>query len=128
MATYQEFMEKLINDFIKYLEETQNSEWLLDKCADTPQLKKCCVVGHFFKFADITKNQRNANKLWDNFSYDFANEYMLYPVNDGKDKDYQQAAPKQRCIAYLRDLRDGKAKTTKDFMEEGMKEWEAKND
>jgi len=113
----------LINNFLTYLEKTQDSEWLMEKCADTPELNKCCIVGHFFKFTDITNNQKNANKLWDNFSWDFANEFMFYPVNDGKDKNYQQPTPKQRCIAYLEDLRDGKAETTAEGMEREHKLW-----
>lgn len=43
---------------------------------------------------------------------------MVYYVNDGKNKNYQQATPKQRCVAYLKDLQSGKAKTTYQLMAE----------
>ncbi len=90
----------------------------MGKCADTPELSKCCVFGHLFKFAGgdpDSKNDTKANRvidLIDFFEEQIATTCMLSPVNDGKDKNYQQTTPKQRCIAYLKDLRDGKAETT----------------
>lgn len=115
--------KKLINNFLKYLEKTQDSEWLTEKCADTPELKKCCVMGHLFKFGGGNKDKKKGNQIWDDFEYYFATTYMIFPVNDGKHKNYQQATPKQRCIAYLKDLRDGIEETSFESVEKSYKCW-----
>ena len=52
------------------------------------------------------------------FEENIATTYMIYPVNDGKHPKYQQSTPKARSIAYLKDLRDEKEKTTSDYMNE----------
>lgn len=67
------------------------------------------MFGHLF---DI-----GGSKLMDEFE-EIATTYMVYPVNDKLHPEYQQDTPKQRCIAYLKDLSDGKQKTTYDLMEE----------
>lgn len=48
----------------------------------------------------------------------WATTFMIYPVNDGENPKYTQETPKQRCLAYLKDLRDGKEKNTRQLMAE----------
>jgi len=52
---------------------------------------------------------------------------MIYPVNDGENRAYPQGTPKERCIAYLKDLRDGKARTTQQIFDEEDARWRAEH-
>lgn len=97
-----------IDNIIAYMEHTDAAKWATDvvrtKDGDN------CFFGHLFNFAGGT--------LWNLFEEMYATEYMIYPVNDGENATYPQATAKERVIAYLKDLRDGKAKTTHQLMEE----------
>ena len=58
---------------------------------------------------------------WDLFEARWATTFMIYPVNDGiplkwMNFKYDQATPRERIIAYLENLRDGKEKSTQDLM------------
>jgi hypothetical protein len=99
-------MEKL-NDIINYLETTKEDSW----CTDVVKTKdgKNCLFGHLFDLG--------GSELMDWFER-IATTYMLYPVNDGLHPKYQQSTPKERCIAYIKDLQSGKEKTTYQLMEE----------
>ena len=92
---------------IPYLEKTNNNSW----CTDVVKTKdgKNCLFGHLFDLG--------GGELMDWFE-NIATTYMVYPVNDGKNPNYKQETPKQRCIAYLKDLQSGKAKTTLQLMRE----------
>lgn len=50
--------------------------------------------------------------LWGWFEESWATTYRIYPVNDGTDPDYPQATPRERVVAFLRDLCDGRQLTT----------------
>lgn len=102
-----------IDGFISYCEKTREDQW----CVDVVRTKdnKNCLFGHLFDFAG---SDEKGNEYWDFFEYHFATTYMVYPVNDGSNDKYQQPTPKQRCIEYLKDLRNGKAKTTQDIMKD----------
>ena len=52
----------------------------------------------------------------DFFEERWATMSMIFPVNDGQHEKYQQPTAKERCLAYLADLRDGKAKCTADYL------------
>jgi hypothetical protein len=92
---------------LSYLENTTEDSW----CTDVVKTKagKSCLFGHLFDLG--------GGELWDWFE-NIATTYMIYPVNDGENVNYQQPTPKQRCIAYLKDLQSGKEKTTYQIMEE----------
>lgn len=98
---------KTIQEIIDYLEQTTPESW----CQDVIRTNdgRNCFFGHLFNLG--------GNKLWDWFE-NIATNFMIYPVNDGTDERYQQPTAKERCIAYLKDLRDGKAKTTYQLMDE----------
>jgi len=92
---------------IPYMENTTEESW----CEDVVKTKdgKNCLFGHLFDLG--------GGELFDWFE-NIATTYMVYPVNDGKNENYQQPTPKQRCVAYLKDLQSGKAKTTYQLMDE----------
>lgn len=100
-----------LQKILQYLEGTTEESWCTDVVKTTEG--KNCFFGHLFDFG--------GPELYSSFE-NIATEYMIYPVNDGKCEMYQQSTPKQRCIAYLKDLISGKQKTTWQLMDEGMEE------
>lgn len=96
-----------LDAIILYMENTSEESW----CTDVVKTKdgKNCLFGHLFDLGGV--------KLF-NWFENIATTYMVYPVNDGENPNYQQPTPKQRCIAYLKDLQSGKAKTTYQLMDE----------
>lgn len=109
------FEGNFINKFIAYCETTREDEWCVS-VVRSKDLKANCLFGHIFKM--FNDNDQLGNKFWEFFEYHYATEYMVYPINDGENLSYQQSTPKQRCLQYLKDLRDGKTKTTLDYMRE----------
>lgn len=101
--------------FIEYLKRTPPESW----CVDVVRTKEGgnCLFGHLFAYGG---NDEMGNRLWDFFEAAIACTAMVYPVNDGKNMDYQQPTPKQRCISYLQDILQGKQKTTDQIFEEAM--------
>lgn len=96
-----------INKLLTYLEATTEESW----CTDVVKTKdnKSCLFGHIFDYG--------GGQAMDIFER-YATTYMVYPVNDGTHHQYQQPTPKQRCIAYVKDLISGKQKTTYQLMDE----------
>lgn len=93
---------------LDYLETTTEDNWCLDVVKTTDG--KNCLFGHLFDFG--------GSKLMDWFECMCATTYMVYSVNDGTNENYKQSSPKERCIAYIKDLMNGKEKTTYQIMEE----------
>lgn len=85
------------------MEGTDENSWQTDTCRSQDGTKHC-FFSHLFNMG--------GNYFWEIFESRFATEYMMFPVNDGKNDNYQQPTIKERCIAYLKDLRDGKTETT----------------
>lgn len=102
-----------LQDLIDFLEKTSEDSWLMDKVRSKDG-KKNCIMGHIYAFGAGGYNKDGGTSTQDYFEEVWATTYMIYPVNDGKNPKYQQATPKQRVLAYLKDLRDGKEKTTQD--------------
>lgn len=68
-----------------------------------------CIIGHIF---NIGKDDREGNLWVQGFEANIATTYMIFPVNDGEHPRYQQATPRERCLAYLRAvLEEREAKT-----------------
>jgi hypothetical protein len=103
-------------EIIAYLESTTEESWCMDVCRTTTG--KNCLLGHLFDLG--------GNSLIDFFEELYATTYMFFPVNDGTHPNYKQSTPKQRCIAYIKDLASGKQKTTYQIMEECYEESIAK--
>lgn len=106
-----------LQDLINYLENTKVENWIKDKVRDKDG--KGCVMSHIFDFGG---GDNGGSRAWDYFEEVWATTYMVYSVNDGENPKYQQPTAKERCIAYLKDLRDGKEKTTQDYYKEMEKE------
>lgn len=111
-----------IQDLIDYLEKTNEDDWIVDRVRKSAEEKKGCVMSHIFDFGGGDERDESGftkgGNAWDFFEEVFATTYMIYPVNDGENKKYQQKTAKERCIAYIKDLRDGKEKTTQDYLKE----------
>lgn len=110
---HRDFLE----DFIPFLEGTPEESW----CTDVVRSGQTnCLFGHL---ANFVGPKDNLAPDFDWFEVSVSTTYKIYPVNDGKDPDYPQATPKQRCLAYLRDLQSGKELTTLDQMEVDYQRW-----
>jgi hypothetical protein len=103
-----------IEAVIAHMEATAEDSWQMDVVRSADGSRNC-FFGHLFSMG---ANDQEGTRIWDWFESAYSTTYGVYPVNDGQHPDYQQATPKQRMLAYLRDLRDGRAKTTMQCMEE----------
>ena len=103
-----------IDAVIAYCEQTKAEDWMLGVCRSKDQTKNC-LLGHIF---NMGKDDKESNELVDWFEACVATTYMFFPVNDGENPKYQQPTARERCIEYLKDLRNGKAKTTLDYLRE----------
>lgn len=115
---FEQVCEKLsnIDPFIQYLEKTDPNDWTMDVVRTKDG--KNCLLGHLVNWFYGKDYEGNIMDAWDWFNEIWATEYMFYPVNDGENPKYQQPTSKERCIAYLKDLRDGKEKTTPQLLKE----------
>lgn len=102
-----------LSSVIKYLESTSENSWCVD-VVRTKDNSKNCMFGHLFAMGD---DEKESNELWDWFENCVTTTYAVYPINDGEHPDYQQPTPKQRCIAYLKNIELGKELTTYEAME-----------
>lgn len=109
-----------IQDLINYLEKTKEEDWILWRCRTADG--KGCVMSHIFDFGGGDEKDADGYTLggqsWDFFEECWATTYMIFPVNDGENKKYQQSTPKQRCLAYIKNLRDGIEKNTQQLFKE----------
>jgi len=103
-----------LNQVIKFCDATSEGEWCTD-VVRTKDTSKNCLFGHIFNMGD---DQKESNQWWNWFEENVASTYMVYPVNDGTNPKYPQSTPKQRCIAYMRDLLNGKEKTCHQHLED----------
>lgn len=117
-----------IQDLIDYLEKTREEDWIFDRVRDKDG--KGCVMSHIFDFGGGDERGDDGFTLggmaWDFFEEAWATTYMIYPVNDGENRKYVQKTPKQRCIAYIKDLRDGLEKNTQQLWNEAELEVQKK--
>ena len=111
-----------IQTLIDYLENTPEDSWRIDTVRSKDG-KTNCVMGHIFNFGGGDGNideygTNGGTRAWDFFENVWATTYMIYKINDKISEEYPQETPKQRILAYLKNLRDGKEKTTQDYMKE----------
>ena len=110
---------KTLAPVIAYMEATGEDAWRVDTVRSADG-KTNCFFGHLF---NLGGTDARGNALWDIFESSWATTYMLYPVNDGQNPEYRQPSPKQRVLAYLRDLDSGTAKNTIQVMDEEYARW-----
>jgi len=92
-----------LTSFINYCIETNESEWAVD-VVRTKGNKQNCLFGHLVNWHHGNNYQGKCTEIWDSFEEMWSSTFYVYDVNDGKNEKYQQATPKERCIAYLKDL------------------------
>jgi hypothetical protein len=110
---------KNLDPVIAYMEETEEDAWRVDTVRSADGATNC-FFGHLFNMGG---NDARGNELWNGFENAWASTFMLFSINDGTDRRYLQETPKQRVLAYLRDLNSGAAKTTPQLMEEDYNYW-----
>lgn len=113
---------KFLKEIIDYLSDIPEDAWLVDRVISR-DFARCCVMGHIFKKG---KTDEEGSGYWDLFESMVATTYMIYPVNDGTNPKYQQPTPKQRNLAYLNDILEGREETTMECMDRCMAEYNAK--
>lgn len=123
--TFDEVAAKLsdLRPFIQYLLETDESEWQVDTVRNTGNTKNC-LFGHLVNFVYGKNYEGSVSSAWDYFESAWSTTYEVYPINDGKDGRYQQTTPRQRCIAFVKDLYLAQATPTWAAMEEW---WETRS-
>ena len=92
---------------IDYLEDTADESWLMGRCRSEDGSQNC-VLGHLLDFG--------GGEAIDVFEEVYATSFMVFPVNDGEHPDYPQPTPKQRVLAYLRNMEAGREPTTLDHL------------
>lgn len=112
----EESRERLLK-LMAHLETTTDEQWLMGKVSSKDNKQNCCL-GHVFFMGG--EDEKLCNDWYNWFENAIATEYMIYPVNDGRHKDYPQSTPKTRILAYLSDVLEGKRKTTYELMDEYM--------
>lgn len=106
-----------LGPFIEHLSTTDAQEWQLDRVRGTDEdgAQRNCFFGHLFNWAADQAERLGyaedpegfASAVWDAFEQGWSTTYVIYPINDGANPEYQQPTAKERVIAYLRNLRDG---------------------
>lgn len=119
--TEPEFKRKLdLNYVIRELEKTGPDEWVTGVFKSKDGCN--CILGHIFDI--YGGDEGRGSEAWDAFESAVATQWMLFPVNDGTSEKYTQETAKERVIAYLKDIRDGKEPTTHELMEQELAEYE----
>lgn len=109
---------------IDHMAATNAETWQTDVVRSTDGSRNC-FFGHLFQWAEDTVGtyapdldaQTWANAIWNAFEDRWSTTYAIYPVNDGENDRYQQPLARDRVVAYLEALRDGRELTTEESME-----------
>lgn len=110
---------KTLDSVIAYMEATEEDAWQVDTVRSADGTTNC-FFGHLFNMGGT---DARGNALWDGFENAWASTYRLYSINDGENPRYPQKTPKQRVLAFLRDLNSGAVPTTPQQMEEDYNYW-----
>lgn len=115
---YGDDYKAFLRDFIPYLESKREDEWI-DIIFANKDTSKRCVIYHFLGFVGQDYPEANCSN---NLDWYEANVCFIQragcEVNDRNHPDYQQATPKQRSIAYLKNLLAGKELTPMEMLDE----------
>lgn len=92
-----------LQPFIQYLIDTKEEEWAVG-VVRTKGNKQNCLFGHLVNWAYGKEFEGDVSPIWDIFEARWAMTYTVYPINDGKNPEYQQSSPKQRVTAFMQNL------------------------
>ena len=119
-AQWREDYDRKLGQVIAHLERTTDDDWCEGVVRRDTGGEKNCIFGHIFAMGDDVKS---SNRWWNWFEDNVASTYMAYPVNDGEDPRYPQKTARSRCLAYLRDILDGKEMNVLQVIEEYEKKF-----
>ncbi len=88
-----------LEDYIAFFRAIPEERWI---CDNFEHAGRCCAYGHLGNRWDVASEA--GLRLRD------LCKQPVDCINDGDDPNYQQPTPKQRVLAYLCDVRDGRAK------------------
>lgn len=92
-----------LDQFITYLEQTEDEDWQVDTVRNAGNTKNC-AMGHLINWFYGPDFDGNISPAWDCFEWIWASDHMIYDVNDGRNPKYQQQTAKARTIAYLKNM------------------------
>jgi len=120
---YGDDYKKFLSDFIPYLESKPEDEWI-DVIFANKDASRRCVIFHFLGF--VGQDYPDSKLCSQNLDWYEANVCFIQQagcmVNDGNHPDYQQETPKQRSVAYLKNLFAGKELTPMEMLDKFMSE------
>lgn len=116
--SFEEVDTKLgdLQPFIQYLLDTEETEWQVETVRNAGNTKNC-LFGHLVNFIYGKEHEGSVGAAWDLFEAKWSTTFEVYDVKDGKDDRYQQSTPRQRCIAFTKDLCLAQATPTWQAME-----------
>lgn len=126
LSPFEKAIKRLSEDmqsFIDYCESTDTKEWCTD-IVRSKGYKQNCLYGHLVNWYYGKNYEGNISPIWDAFE-EVGTTFYVYPINDGQNPNYPQTTAKERCIAYLKNVRDGKELWSAEAMELEMKKYQA---
>src|SRR5690625_3734599 len=113
-----------LDGIIEYMRNTTADQWQLD-VVRSKDGERNCFFGHLFNYG-IEQAHRNghadrdeeyATRVWEAFEEHWGTTFRVYPINDGEDPGYPQPTARERILAYLKALQEGREMTTQESME-----------
>ena len=113
-----------IQPIIDHVADTEIDAWQCDVVRSADGTRNC-FFGHLFQWAEDTAirfapgvdPETWANRVWEAFEERWVTTYVIYPVNDGTNPCYVQDTARDRIVAFLGALRDGRKMTTIESMD-----------
>lgn len=93
-----------LDEAIAYLETTPEESWWAGPTYRSPDDTQHCALAH------VENRWSPETMAW--FEGRWSTSYVIGAVNDGQHPGYQQRTVKERCLAYLYALRDGREEDT----------------
>lgn len=102
--TWEQVVDRLMDlgPFIQYLTDTSEDEWAVGVVRTKDG--KNCSFGHLVNWYYGPGYEGTISGVWDIFEEMWMTTYVIYPINDGQNPEYRQATPKQRVLAYMKNL------------------------
>jgi hypothetical protein len=107
-----------LESFIVYCENTTPDQWYLHRVRNKGNTKNC-LYGHLINWYYGKDWSGNVSPMWDAFE-EVGTSFYVYPINDGTNPKYPQKTARERCIAYLKNIRSGEELWTEAAMEKEL--------